>query len=236
MKNILVLSDEPIFAIGLRQIIAGVEGFAVSTVCSNGKVMIDEILRRGAPDLVVVGIASFITLNVFNQLQLIAGNTAIILRIEDVVPEFASQAFRLGVRAFLPRSAAPEDYIACFRAVAGGGLWMPGNLRVPLVSIIETSLTPREVQLTMLLMQGLKNKQIAWELGLSEGTVKVYFSQLFLKVGANDRFELALLVLKNLTPSQTPDLWNFGSRDRKSGKSFALSRFSPQLTIQQHAG
>ena len=81
---------------------------------------------------------------------------------------------------------------------------MPENLKIQLLSVIATVLTPRERQLTILLMQGLKNKQIAWQMGLSEGTVKVYFSQLFLKVGANDRFELALLVLKNLTPPPNP--------------------------------
>jgi DNA-binding NarL/FixJ family response regulator len=196
--------------------------------------MFDEIHRRGAPDLLVVGIASYITLNVFNQLKLIAGTSAVIFRIEDVMPEFASQALRAGARAFLPRSATAEDCVECFRTVAAGGLWMPGNLKVHLLSVIETILTPRELQLTVLLMQGLKNKQIAWQMGLSEGTVKVYFSQLFLKVGANDRFELALLVLKNLTPSQTPELWNFGFRDQESRKSFALSRFCPQLTIQPY--
>jgi DNA-binding NarL/FixJ family response regulator len=229
MKTILVLSDEPVFAAGLRYIIAGAEGFAVSAVCPNHKLMIDEIQRSGCPDLLLVGIASSITLGVCAQLQSMAATTALILRIEDVMPEFASQALQLGVRAFLPRSAELEDYMACFRTVAVGGLWMPKNLTAQLLSVIETILTPRELQLTTLLMQGLKNKQIAWEMGLTEGTVKVYFSHLFLKVGANDRFELALLVLKNLTPAQTPDLWNFESHDRQSAKPFALSRFCRPL-------
>jgi hypothetical protein len=55
-----------------------------------------------------------------------------------------------------------------------------------------------------LLSQGLKNKEIAATLGISEGTVKVYFSRLFQKVGVKDRFELALYGLKNLNTGQLP--------------------------------
>ena len=62
------------------------------------------------------------------------------------------------------------------------------------------SLTRREGQLVSLLSQGLKNKEIATALTISEGTVKVYLSRLFQKLGVKDRFELALYGLKNLTP------------------------------------
>ena len=51
-----------------------------------------------------------------------------------------------------------------------------------------------------LLSNGLKNKEIATALNISEGTVKVYLSRLFQKLGVKDRFELALYGLKNLTP------------------------------------
>jgi hypothetical protein len=55
-----------------------------------------------------------------------------------------------------------------------------------------------------LLSQGLKNKEIATTLMISEGTVKVYLSRLFQKVGVKDRFELALFGLKNLSTGQLP--------------------------------
>jgi len=58
-------------------------------------------------------------------------------------------------------------------------------------------LSRRQSQLVGLLVQGLKNKEIATSLGISEGTVKAYLTTLFEKVGAKDRFELALYGLKN---------------------------------------
>ncbi|MBZ5604352.1 MAG: LuxR C-terminal-related transcriptional regulator, partial [Acidobacteriia bacterium] len=59
-------------------------------------------------------------------------------------------------------------------------------------------LTRRQSQLVRLLAEGLKNKEIATLMTLSESTVKVYISRLFEKVGAKDRFELALFALRNL--------------------------------------
>jgi hypothetical protein len=48
-----------------------------------------------------------------------------------------------------------------------------------------------------LLVQGLKNKEIAACIGITEGTVRIYLSKLFAKIGARDRFELAVFGLKN---------------------------------------
>ena len=54
----------------------------------------------------------------------------------------------------------------------------------------------------------MKNKEIATALTISEGTVKVYLSRLFQKLGVKDRFELALYGLKNLTPGEQESLDN----------------------------
>ena len=72
-----------------------------------------------------------------------------------------------------------------------------------LASTNRIALAPRERHVTGLIAQGLSNKEIAWSLGITEGTVKVYLSKLFDKLGVSDRFELALVALKNLAVNQT---------------------------------
>jgi DNA-binding NarL/FixJ family response regulator len=93
--------------------------------------------------------------------------------------------------------------VKCLRKVAAGELWIEKNLSDQILSARRVLLSPRERQLATLLAQGLKNKEIAYALGITEGTVKVYLSRLFQKAGVADRFELALFALKNLgsTPS-----------------------------------
>jgi hypothetical protein len=72
-----------------------------------------------------------------------------------------------------------------------------------------------------LLAQGLRNKEIAWSMGISEGTVKVYLSRLFTKVGASDRFELALLALRNVVAGGA----SVPERDRDRSVPFQIPRF-----------
>ncbi len=75
---------------------------------------------------------------------------------------------------------------------------MESALTMNLLNNRPISLSRRQSELVGLLVQGLKNKEIASALGISEGTVKAYLTTLYEKVGARDRFELALFGLKNL--------------------------------------
>ena len=97
-------------------------------------------------------------------------------------------------------------------SVAAGELWFERDLMSSMLGARPVRLSPREQQLVALVSQGLSNKQIASALGISEGTVKVYFSRLFRKVGVSDRFELALFGLQNRRLDEMPtDLPRFRS-------------------------
>ena len=87
-------------------------------------------------------------------------------------------------------------------------------------------LSPRERQLLRLISQGLSNKQIAGTLMITEGTVKVYLSRLFKKVGVLDRFELALYGLKNLQYGATA---NFGDEASYCPSSLIVQQRSKHI-------
>jgi DNA-binding CsgD family transcriptional regulator len=110
----------------------------------------------------------------------------------------------LGVRGILRKTLPMDLQIKCLQKVHAGELWFEKALTDSFLSARRIALTRREGQLVTLLSQGLKNKEIATALSISEGTVKVYLSRLFQKVGVKDRFELALFGLKNLTTGQLP--------------------------------
>ncbi|MDE3198446.1 MAG: response regulator transcription factor, partial [Acidobacteriota bacterium] len=124
--------------------------------------------------------------------------------------QFAAQAIQAGVRAILPKSASVGEYAECFAHVRSGRMWVEHDLTQRLLTLRQAKLGNRERQLMALLAQGLKNKEIAWRLGISEGTVKVYLSRLFEKVGASDRFELALHALQGLVPDARDGFENLG--------------------------
>jgi DNA-binding NarL/FixJ family response regulator len=112
----------------------------------------------------------------------------------------ALQAMSLGIRGVLRKTVPVETLVRCLTRVGDGELWFEKALTDSIMGARRYSLTRREGQLVALLSQGLKNKEIATALTISEGTVKVYLSRLFQKLGVKDRFELALYGLKNLAP------------------------------------
>jgi DNA-binding NarL/FixJ family response regulator len=110
----------------------------------------------------------------------------------------AYHAQELGVCALLSTSCTPQRFVSCLERVAHGEQYFENVLPLGSAPTRAVRLSRREGQLVSLLAQGLKNKEIATCLDITEGTVKVYLSKLFQKVGAKDRLELALFGLKNM--------------------------------------
>lgn len=226
MTNIALYSDQPILGEGLRNVVGSLEGFALSAIYSSPDLMIDHIRRTECPDLLLVEVTPAMTLGALKQVRSVAPAAAIILWVGSVAPEYAMQALQLGVRGIILKNASLESHFECLRQVASGQLWIQKDVSNELLSLRQTKLTPRELQLMALMTQGLKNKEIAWQLKITEGTVKVYLSRLFQKVGARDRFDLALIALKNLTSDKV----GVGRVHSAVGTGAALASFTPQTT------
>jgi DNA-binding NarL/FixJ family response regulator len=137
---------------------------------------------------------------VLSSLHQIARQARIVLWVHAISTELALQAMSLGIRGILRKTLPTETLVRCLTRVHEGELWFEKALTDSIMTARRYSLTRREGQLVTLLAQGLKNKEIATALNISEGTVKVYLSRLFQKLGVKDRFELALYGLKNLAP------------------------------------
>jgi len=157
-----------------------------------------------------------VTFEVLSGLNDLARETKIVLWVHDISTELALQAMSLGIRGILRKTLPVETLCRCLNRVNDGELWFEKALTDSLMTARRYSLTRREGQLVALLSQGLKNKEIATALEISEGTVKVYLSRLFQKLGVKDRFELALYGLKNLSPSVAPA--DQGQRSEKGAR------------------
>ena len=112
----------------------------------------------------------------------------------DALPlELMFKTLEFGVRGIVQRNVQPEQLVDSLRKVAAGELQIgfgapPATRRQPRRRV---SLTPREREIVSFLRQGMRNKQIAGEMGITEGTVKIYLFRLFHKLGVRNRFELA---------------------------------------------
>jgi two-component system, NarL family, nitrate/nitrite response regulator NarL len=109
------------------------------------------------------------------------------------------EAKSLGVSGMVLKSSDPAYIIECLDRISRGGQWIDPELaeRVQELSAAfgssgRPTLAPRERQLVRFVRQGLRNREIAQQLGVTEGTVKVYLHAVFDKLGVSNRTELAI--------------------------------------------
>ena len=237
MTSVLLCTNEPILAEGLTRVLAPVEGMNLVAWCHGFDDLRSE-LETHRPDLLLVDMTSEVTFNVLRGLHEAGQRTRIVLWVHTISTELALQAMSLGVRGILRRTLPAESVVRCMLCVNAGELWFEKTLTDSIMGARRYALTRREGQLVALLSQGLKNKEIAAALHISEGTVKVYLSKLFQKLGVKDRFELALYGLKNLAPAVSALEGPSSDPARKPPapvwhppRSFFVERVPPQTQI-----
>ena len=116
------------------------------------------------------------------------------------------QVVRLGARGLVLKADDPVKLFSAVRSVASGELWFPPDIAQGVLNAMAgesrvekagniTRLSDRERQIAHLVSNGLRNRDIASELHISENTVKRHLQSIFDKTGARDRLELAVMAI-----------------------------------------
>ncbi len=114
-----------------------------------------------------------------------------------------AEALRLlqaGARGILRRTSESGTLLTCLRAVTTGGTWMEDGIfgsTEKLFNPKRSQLTNRESQVVVLVEKGLRNRDIARQLGIQTGTVKIHLKHIFEKTGVRGRYGLAFTGLQN---------------------------------------
>jgi two-component system, NarL family, nitrate/nitrite response regulator NarL len=203
--SVIVFSDEPLLLRGLQ---AKLEERPVQSPVKFLHRLRDVLptLSNELAELLLLDLPAECSLSMIREFRATRPACHIVLWMRNVSAEAAYQAIEMGIRGILKKTVGGEEVIECLEAVLKGELWLDKDLTMTLLTSKPVNLTRRESQLVGLLAQGLKNKEIATALTISEGTVKVYLSRLFEKVGAKDRFELALFGVRNLRNMQADEM------------------------------
>jgi DNA-binding NarL/FixJ family response regulator len=199
-KRVLICESQPVTAEGLRALLAH-SPTLVFVKAVDSLTAAAEQMRIKSPSLVVLdksfGIQAI--LKWIAEMRPDAESAAIVVWGSSVSEAEALRLLQGGVRGIIRKSATPDMMIRCLEAVASGSSWMEETLfrdqyrsdRYP-----QFELTPREQQVLDLVEQGLKNKEIANDLGIRPGTVKVHLKHIFEKTGVRGRYGLALSGLR----------------------------------------
>lgn len=119
-------------------------------------------------------------------------------------PDIIRRAMSHGASGFLSKSSEMPALVAAIRQVLAGELCLPADYReegMPSddersVAEVVASLTPQQFRVVTMLTEGLLNKQIAWELQVTEATVKAHLTEIFRKLGVHSRTQAVLAISK----------------------------------------
>ncbi|MGB6947371.1 MAG: response regulator transcription factor [Bryobacteraceae bacterium] len=199
-KTVVVCDTQPITAEGLRTLLtaAGDLEFLASL---NTLEAATQLVTARPPDVVIVdkGFGMRIVLDWIHDLKLAEAPPAVTVWGVSMTEAEALRLLQAGAKGIVRKTADLESILSCLRTVASGRSWMEDCVfrdsarqeRYP-----RSELTPREHQVLEMVEQGFKNKEIALELGIRPGTVKIHLKHIFEKTGVRGRYGLAISGLK----------------------------------------
>jgi DNA-binding NarL/FixJ family response regulator len=170
-----------------------------------------EVLQRGRTDLLLLdlnmpGMDGLLGLSALRA-DFPAVPILVVSALED--PVITRQAIELGAAGFLPKSSPVSAIGAAVEAVLAGDLWLPAELASGAESANGDTaarvaeLTPQQRRVLILLSDGKLNKEIAFDLGVTEATVKAHVTQILRKLGVHTRTQAAV-VARQLNPTRWP--------------------------------
>jgi DNA-binding NarL/FixJ family response regulator len=200
-KTVSICETQPLTVKGLQHLLESTEDLNFG---SSHNTPAEWMVSRDADkaDVLIIdkGLGASTVLEALNQLPAEHGHVrstvpAVVVWGMSVTEAEALRFLQAGAKGIVRKSADPATIVSCLRAVSQGRSWMQDSVfreMSPVESQIRTDLTPREHQVMELVEQGFKNREIAQELGIRPGTVKIHLKHIFEKTGVRGRHGLAL--------------------------------------------
>jgi len=201
--TIVLADDHPIVLDGLESLFRLEEDFRVAARCVRGEDVVPTVLQH-RPDVLVLDIRmprmdGLAVLREIRQRQL---PTKVVLLAAAFEEEQLLEALRLGVKGVVLKEQAPPLLVQCVRRVYAGGQWIEEQAAGKALDVLlrrdagvreaAGALTARELELVRLAASGLRNKEMAHRLDISEGTVKMHLHNVYRKLGIDSRVSLAV--------------------------------------------
>lgn len=190
MIRLVLVDDHPFVLSGLVQVLAHEPELEVVATCSDGAAAI-PLIRQHRPDVAVVDakLPGVDGLGIVRALRDDPGPTRFVMLTATIDPQHVASAMNLGVKGVVFKDMPVETLVECIRAVHAGGTWQHATTAAPLGDDAR-ELTAREAEIVRMIADGLRNKEIAAALGISDGTVKVHLHRIYEKLGVDGRVEL----------------------------------------------
>jgi DNA-binding NarL/FixJ family response regulator len=202
----VIADDHPLFRGALREAVSGLFEHVEIGEAGSFEDVAKLLDRGGEVDLILLdlnmpGVRGFSGL-MYLRAQYPSVPIVVVSANDD--PTVIRRCMDLGTSGFIPKTLGIEEMRAAIKRVLEGGVWTPPDVDLSAGADTESanlmarlaSLTPQQVRVLMMLSEGLLNKQIAYELGVSEATVKAHVSAILQKLGVESRTQAVITAAK----------------------------------------
>ena len=204
--HLVIADDHPLFRDALRQAVASVVASAKINEAGSFEELTALLDRETDVDLILLdlsmpGISGFSGL-IYLRAQFPAIPVVIVSASDDSATIRRSMDF--GASGFIPKRFGVETLRDAIGKVMRGDVWIPADVDLSAAGDPDmmklrdrlVTLTPQQVRVLMMLSEGLLNKQIAFELGVSEATIKAHVSAILQKLGVESRTQAVIAAAK----------------------------------------
>jgi DNA-binding NarL/FixJ family response regulator len=199
---IIVADDHPLFRDALRQAIETLDEKYEVRMAGDFEAVEAQVGETGQIELVLLDLNMPGNNGLSGLLRLRTAQPGIpvVIVSANEEPGIVRRSLEIGASGYIPKSSTAEQMRSAIRAVLEGEVWVPDSLDLngtddrevsELIQRLQT-LTPQQNKVLSMLGEGLLNKQIAYELGVSEATVKAHVSAVLLKLGVDSRTQAVI--------------------------------------------
>lgn len=209
--NVMVVDDHDLIREGLNRIISFEEDLIITGKYNNGEDLLNNI-RDNIPDVVLLDINMPIKngLEILRVLKTLYRDIKVVMLTVENDKNTIMEAIDIGADAYILKESAGTEVVTAIRTVFLGDKYIDKALIKVMFTDFNSggasrnkenkildSLTNRELSILYEISRGLKNKEIAEKLFLSEKTIKNYITSMFKKIGVEDRVQATIYAIRN---------------------------------------
>jgi DNA-binding NarL/FixJ family response regulator len=205
--RVILADSQAIYRVGMRKVFAIEDDIRVVAQAESLANLHAALLRYPTDVVLLEGQLIAGTTDAIPELVRAAPDAKLIVQVVETDESNTVDLYRRGVRGVVPRSITPDLLIKCVRKIAAGETWIDNQsiswvidaYRSQATTLtsprVQPKLSKKELAIISCITRGMRNKEIAYQIGTTEQVIKNYLRKVYDKLGVSDRLELALYCL-----------------------------------------
>ena len=196
--KILLVANQTLVKIGIKTVLSAKDDFEIVGEADSGAEGF-ALFKELRPDVIILSLRlpDSCAIDTLTDYYAIEKRAKILVLADTAGDAEISKALKKGAAGYICKDISPDELVKAIRIVNSGKKYIPNDIAEILSeNLFREELTPTETRILQQIVAGRANKEIAYDLNISENTVKTHVKNVFDKLGVSDRTSAATLAIK----------------------------------------